>query len=283
MKNKGRTILIIILSLIVVIAGAAALMMNSKDRTVSHTTTEETDAEKVVVKEDRESGDILAKDKYPEVNTLVANYRKALTSGDIDALKEIYNTDEDLSKDVISSTSQIIESYNDTACYTKKGLEDGSYFCFIYDHLKISGIDTPAPNLTLVYIKRSAEGKYYIYRGEQNAQTKVFSFDADTQAYIDSLYQDDEVKDLMARVYAEKKEACEKDEALKNFIEGLSDPNNAAESESESEDDDEDGSYEDYTDDGSYTEDDVSDASYTEDYTDDGSGYDDGSYSDSIY
>lgn len=280
MKNKGRTILIIILSLIVVIAGAAALLMNSKDRKVSHTTAETEAVDNVVVKEDRESGDKLAKDKYPEVNTLIANYRKALTSGDVDALKEIYNTDENLSKDVISSTSQIIESYNDTACYTKKGLEDGSYFCFIYDHLKIAGIDTPAPNLTLVYIKRSPEGKYYIYRGEQNAQTKVFSFDADTQAYIDALYQDEEVKDLMAQVYAEKKEACEKDEALRNFIEGLSDPNNAPEAESETETEvSEDGEYyeeeyyeEEYSDDGSYSEE-YYDASYT----------DDGSYSEDSY
>ncbi len=275
MKNRGRTILIIILSLIVVVAGAAALMMNSQDRTVSHTTAE-TDADNennVVVKEDRESGDQLAKDKYPEVNTLIANYRQALTSGDVEALKEIYNTDEDLSKDVISSTSQIIESYNDTACYTKKGLEEGSYFCFIYDHLKITGIETPAPNLTLVYIKRSAEGNYYIYRGEQNAQTKVFSYDAETQAYIDALYQDEEVKDLMAQVYAEKKEACEQDEALKNFIEGLSDPSSVTESETETETE----TSEEYSDDEAYTEEYYDDGSYTEEY------YDDGSYTEDYY
>lgn len=38
------------------------------------------------------------------------------------------------------------------------------------------------------------------------------------------LYEDDEVKDLMATVYQEKEAACAKDEALRNFIDGLSSP-----------------------------------------------------------
>ena len=96
----------------------------------------------VVIDEDEVAKDKLLKDKYPEVNALIERYREGLTSGDINILKEVYDSTESMSTDVVTSTSEIIESYSDTVCYTKRGLEDNSYFVFIYDNLKINGIDT---------------------------------------------------------------------------------------------------------------------------------------------
>ena len=55
-------------------------------------------------------------------------------------------------------------------------------------------------------------------------QTVTYEYDEETKAYIQKLYEDDEVKDLMATVYEEKEAACAKDEALRNFIDGLSSP-----------------------------------------------------------
>lgn len=222
--SRSKLILIILLSIVVIAAAIAGVVLSMKNKSEEKQTSAVKASESVVVNEDEVSKDRLLKDKYPEVNDLIKRYRTALTNGDVDALKGIYNTKDEISGDVLSSTSKIIESYSDTVCYTKKGLEANSYFVFIYDKLKISGINTPAPNLTMVYVKSTADGTYYIYRGELNGATATYEYDSETQAYIAKLYEDDEVKDLMATVYQEKEAACAKDETLRNFIDGLSSP-----------------------------------------------------------
>lgn len=222
--SRSKIILIIILSVIVIAAAIAGVVLSMKNKSEEKQASATKTSESVVINEDEVSKDRLLKDKYPEVNDLIKRYREALTNGDVDALKTIYNTQDEISNDVLSSTSKIIEGYTDTVCYTKKGLEDNSFFVFIYDKLKISGINTPAPNLTMVYVKSTADGTYYIYRGELNSTTATYEYDAETQAYIAKLYEDDEVKDLMATVYQEKEAACANDEALRNFIDGLFSP-----------------------------------------------------------
>ncbi len=222
--SRSKIILIIILSVIVIAAAIAGVVLSMKNKSEEKQASATKTSESVVINEDEVAKDRLLKDKYPEVNDLIKRYREALTNGDVDALKTIYNTQDEISNDVLSSTSKIIEGYTDTVCYTKKGLEDNSFFVFIYDKLKISGINTPAPNLTMVYVKSTADGTYYIYRGELNGSTAAYEYDAETKAYIEKLYEDDEVKDLMATVYQEKEAACAKDEALRNFIDGLSSP-----------------------------------------------------------
>lgn len=220
--NRSKTLLVIILSVIVIAAAIAGIVLSVKNKSNDKQAAAARTTESVVINEDEIAKDRLLKDKYPEVNDLIKSYREALTNGDVDALKKIYNTTDEVSSDVLSSTSKIIEGYSNTVCYTKKGLEEGSYFVFIYDDLKIRDIPTPAPNLTMVYVKSTADGAYYIYRGEKTGST--YAYDAATKAYIENLYEDDEVKDLMATVYQEKEAACAKDEALRNFIDGLSVP-----------------------------------------------------------
>ena len=217
--NRSRNILIAVISVIVVIAVIAIIVV----RFVlgSGQSADNTEAQSVVISEDAVAKDSLLKDNYPEVNALISEYRQALTDGNVELLKQVYDTDDEISSDVLSSTSSIIEGYQNTACYTKRGLEENSYFVFIYDDLKLSGITTPVPNLTMVYVKQNAEGDYYIYRGERNESTSLYEYDAQTQAYIEKLYEDAEVKDLMAQVYDAKETACAQDEQLRNFLDQL--------------------------------------------------------------
>lgn len=220
--NRSKTVLVIVLSVIVIVAAVAGIMLAGKHSSNDQQAGAVRTAESVVISEDEVAKDRLLKDKYPEINDLIKRYREALVAGDVDALKKIYNTTDEISSDVLSSTSKIIEGYSNTVCYTKKGLEESSFFVFIYDELKIRDISTPAPNLTMVYVKSAEDGEYYIYRGEKTGA--MYDYDAATKAYIENLYEDDEVKDLMATVYQEKEAACAKDEALRNFIDGLSVP-----------------------------------------------------------
>ncbi len=222
--SRSKTALIIVLSVIVIAAGIAGLVLSMKDKSEENGTSVEQPTESVVINEDEVAKDKLLKDKYPEVNALIQRYREGLTSGDVNILKEVYDTDEAMSADVVSSTSEIIEGYTNTVCYTKRGLESHSYFVFVYDHLKINGIDTPVPNLTLVYVKTNADGELYIYRGEKNTATGAYEYDTATAQYIEILKADEEVENLVATVYQEKEAACSRDEKLRDFIDGLTSP-----------------------------------------------------------
>ena len=222
--SRSKTILIVILSLIVIASSIAGIVLSMKDKSESNQNRTNQTPESLEISEADIANDKLLKDKYPEINALILKYREGLTNGDVTILQEVYNTEDEISNDVLTSTSKIIEGYSNTACYTKRGLEDNSYFVFIYDHLKITDIATTVPNLTMVYVKTAPDGQVNIYRGEKNTSTGVYEYDAATQQYILNLYEDDEVKDLMATVYQEKEEACARDEQLRNFIDGLSSP-----------------------------------------------------------
>ena len=90
--------------------------------------------------------------------------------------------------------------------------------------MKIHNISTPAPNLSMVYVKTNAEGQLYIYRGIKNASTGTYEYDETTYQYIQLLSEDEEIKNLMATVYQEREAACSRDEQLRDFIDGLSMP-----------------------------------------------------------
>ena len=136
-------------------------------------------------------------------------------------MKEVYNTTEDINEDVLSSTSEVIEAYENTTCYTKRGLEENSYFVFIYDELKIKDIDQLAPNMSMVYVKSTPTGSYYIYRGELDTATQTYKFDDTTQAYIDALSSDEEVVELITEVQKKLQEACNNSPELKAFMDKL--------------------------------------------------------------
>lgn len=222
--SRRKQILILILSAIVIVSGIAGFLTKPKDVPDEKVTSASAKAESVVVNENAISKEKLLKNKYPEVNALVERYQEGLTSGNTSILKEVYNTSEPINNEEVTSMSEIIESYSDTICYTKPGLDAGSYFVFVYDHMKIHGIKTPAPNLSLVYVKTNAEGQLYIYRGTKNVTTGTYEYDAETFQYIQLLSEDEEIKDLMATVYQERESACSRDEQLRDFIDSLSAP-----------------------------------------------------------
>ena len=228
--NRGKTILVIVLSVIVIISVIAGITLSMTSKSEDRQAAADQPGKSIEIDEDE---DRLMKDSYPEINDLIKKYREALTSGDVETLKTIYNTEDEINSEVLTSTSKIIEGYSNTACYTKRGLEKNSYFVFIYDDLKISGINEPAPNLTIVYVKSKEDGSYYIDRGEKDPAMGTYSYDMETQKYIEELYRDEEVSELMMSVYEKKEEACKRDAELKKFIEGLSSPDSDVTSESE--------------------------------------------------
>lgn len=112
--NRSKTLLVIILSVIVIAAAIAGIVLSVKNKSNDKQAAAARTTESVVINEDEIAKDRLLKDKYPEVNDLIKRYREALTNGDVDALKKIYNTTDEVSSDVLSSTSKIIEGYSNT-------------------------------------------------------------------------------------------------------------------------------------------------------------------------
>ena len=90
--SRSKLILIILLSIVVIAAAIAGVVLSMKNKSEEKQTSAVKASESVVVNEDEVSKDRLLKDKYPEVNDLIKRYRTALTNGDVDALKGIYNT-----------------------------------------------------------------------------------------------------------------------------------------------------------------------------------------------
>jgi len=217
--NGSNSLLIIILSVVVVIsviAGAfVSLHRRSSGTAASAGETAESSIQ-VVVSENK-----LELNKYPAVNELIANYRKAFQDGDTALLKKVYNTTDDISQSILTGTSSVIEGYKNTQYYTKKGLKDGEYVAYVYDELKLADIDTLAPNLSVFYIKTADDGSLYIYRGTYNSATGTYEYDKETQNYIDSLYQDEDVMNLISTVNTKMDSACANDADLMSFMEKL--------------------------------------------------------------
>ena len=211
-----NSILIIVLSVIVVVAAIAGLVLNlggkeSKKPSASGNPV----ASSVSVDE---NSNALQENQYPAVNELIANYRKAFKEGDTALLKKVYNSDQDINADVLTSTSQIIEDYQNTQYYTKRGLNSGEYVVFVYDELKLANIKTLAPNLSVFYVKPADDGSLYIYRGDYNAATGSYQYDEATQNYINQLYQDQDVMDLISTVNTKMDSACANDSSLMEFM-----------------------------------------------------------------
>lgn len=235
MTMNRNSILIIILSVIVVVAAAAGLVMNlgSKEANKGTKNTSNSSTAESSINVD-ENTNALVENKYPEVNALIANYRKAFQEGDTDLLKQVYNSDQEINADVLTATSQIIEDYQNTQYYTKRGLNSGEYVVFVYDELKLADIKTLAPNLSVFYVKTADDGSLYIYRGDYNAATGSFQYDEKTQNYINQIYQDQDVMDLISTVNTKMDSACANDSSLMEFMQKVRSKTNVATSAADS-------------------------------------------------
>lgn len=214
MSNRN-SVLIIILSVVVIVAIIAGVVVNLNGKSSEKTPPVNTDESGVNVPENTND---LELNKYPEVNELIMKYREAFKNSNTDLLKEVYNSDQEINADILTATSQIILEYQNTQCYTKLGLNSGEYVVYVYDDLKLADIETLAPNLSVFYVKPANDGKLYIYRGDYNASTGKFAYDDATQAYIQKLYQDQDVMDLISTVNTKMDSACANDSDLMEFM-----------------------------------------------------------------
>ncbi len=147
----------------------------------------------------------LEQDAYPEVNELVQKYYDYMSAGDVDGLSSVEDQISEEEQNRILRSKDLVEGYQNISCYTKKGMEDGSYLVFVYYELKFSQIDTAAPGLSPMYIYTNDEGNLVIFNGEASDELNTF---------VENAAKEDDVLALREEVKAKYEEAKAADENL---------------------------------------------------------------------
>lgn len=156
------------------------------------------------------SSEPLEENSYAAVNELMSAFYTALADGDIEKIKTFKENCTDKEILTYEERSRFTESYDDLACFTKPGMEDGSYFVYVSYNVKIKDINTKAPGLK----------PWYVYPAEDGS-LKVKAVDEEENIYaaFKLVTVQDDVVDLFNKIDVSYKEAIASDEALSAFIE----------------------------------------------------------------
>lgn len=210
-KKNVRYITAGALFLILVILLLVASTNNKKSENLDNTE----------IVESTEAQDNYEKDAYPEINELISNYYTAYANGDNDTLASLANPLSDTEKSYISVFSQYVEEYDNISCYTKKGLDDGSYIVSVYLEIKFKDVETTAPGLDFFYVRTNEEGSLYIDNAYSMFNSEVNEVEADKNIsdLIEEFKQQEDVIALQTDIQKKYENAVASDVNLKTMIE----------------------------------------------------------------
>lgn len=155
--------------------------------------------------------DPLEKNAYPEVNALIRAYYDALGKKDVTTLQTLVD-DLDPSEESKIENSQYIDGYSNVEVYTKKGMADHTYVVFARYNYICTGVDTPVPALSQLYVVKDGDD----YKISQTVEE-----DAKIQAYVSDVLQDTDVQELISETEEAYQQAQKNDPNLKDFLENL--------------------------------------------------------------
>ena len=121
-----------------------------------------------------------------------------MAAGDMEGLASVEDTTSEEEQNRILRSKDLVEGYQNISCYTKKGLEEGSYLVFVYYELKFAQIDTAAPGLSALYVYTNDEGNLVIFNGEASEELN---------AYVEAMAQEEDVLALREEVRVKYEEA----------------------------------------------------------------------------
>lgn len=159
-----------------------------------------------------ESADPLEENKDPDINTLVSTYYEALGSKDVDTLKTVVDSLDPAEESRIVN-AKYIDGYQNVRVYTKKGISEGSYIVYAYYEYLCTGITTPVPALSQLYVNIGADGKMYI-SGNVESNSELSKF-------LEDDLQTADVRALCQQVDAEHTKAEQNDPKLAQFLQSL--------------------------------------------------------------
>ena len=212
MKYKVQIGVVVAVILVVAVAalaggGSAANQESTAEEAAQGSDAETTeDTAKAVEEEPNE----LEENNSGSIERLIGQYCECLANGDVDTLATLVDVLTDEEKESIQYRAELIESYDNINCYTKRGLEEGSSIVFVTYDMKLINIETSAPGIICLYVSaKDANGDRKILYGE---------IDEELQAYVDELERDPEVQALYDDVETRYQQAQEHDPTLAEFI-----------------------------------------------------------------
>jgi hypothetical protein len=164
--------------------------------------------------------DAFEQDAHEEINTLITNYYTAYAAGNTDELETYAYPITDNEKSYIGLCSKYQEAYQNISCYTKAGLNDGSYFVSVCYDLKFYDVDTTAPGLDFFYVETDANGALYInnlYSG-YNRERVEEDMDPDVYAAYVQYRQQDDLQVIREEVQQKYQDALSADVNLVNML-----------------------------------------------------------------
>lgn len=151
-------------------------------------------------------------DAYEGINDLVFKYFYGLSMGDIPMLEEVVDVITEEEIQTIERKKDYVEAYKNIQCYTKKGLEEGSYVVFASYEMKIYNIETPAPGIMALYVCTGEDGNLYVFNGEAPEELTN---------YVLELAAEEEVAAVIADVDARYQQLVAEDEDLGKFAQTM--------------------------------------------------------------
>lgn len=154
-----------------------------------------------------------AKGEHPEIEKFFLDYYVAVNSCDYSIIQSLV-TDPDNIKPLseLEKETLFLDDIRDINCYIIKGFEEGSYIVYVYHELKYVNIKTTYPKLDKFYLVTDKSGSFKIFTSEMDETLKAF---------YDGSDQDKKVMELIEETNNKAKEALDKDEDLRIYLEAL--------------------------------------------------------------
>ena len=149
---------------------------------------------------------------YPDVNSLVASYLDAMSTGDTQTMASLSSSMSDDMKAFYEAQAKYVSGYSNYNVYTKIGPKENSYFLLATYDLLINGQTTSLPALLSLYVCRNEAGALYV-----NSD----SLTADEETYILELVAQKDFSDLVDKVELDYNNILEKEDNLASAANAL--------------------------------------------------------------
>lgn len=225
-KYISAGILVVALAVVIAITATGGKGADDNEKTEPEVKTEQPaeDEAKEDVKEDVKENEPEAGHEYevdlPEVKDLVSTYYNSYAAGDVDKLDTIAQSLSDMEKSYIKMMNEYVESYNNIKCYTKAGLEEGSYMASVAYDMKFHNVERELPGMDFFYIRTNEEGKLFIDNlySYFNRETQEQGLNDSIEASIKAFEEGDDVKQLIQEYNDKYSKAVAEDADLQKMV-----------------------------------------------------------------
>ena len=156
-----------------------------------------------------------------EIQQLLNDYYSCYAEGNVEQILQYAQPMSDSEKSYIQMYSQYVEEYQNLVCYTKTGLEEGSYIVSVSFNVKYKDVTIAAPGMDFFYVRTSDSGSVYIDNTYSpfNLMYQEYTLDQNIIQMIQTYESGEDVIALQAGIQTNYDRVVEQDPALKTMVE----------------------------------------------------------------